>query len=106
MTPEVKRYDFVYYDDAPHDSGMEQKDDGWYVTYSDHSRIVAELEAKNEVMFKRYQELGEDAVKRLNECEAENKRLKELLGYVIGQLDCDKHAYYATIAAIRKEIAP
>lgn len=31
----MKRYNFEYYDEAPHDSGMEESEDGAYVRYDD-----------------------------------------------------------------------
>ena len=44
----AKRYNFEYYDDAPHDSGMEVEDDGWYVEYSEYDKLLDLLaRAKN-----------------------------------------------------------
>ncbi len=41
---ELKRWNFEYYDDAPHDSGMEEDPKGEYVLFSDVEKLIEDAE--------------------------------------------------------------
>lgn len=45
---EIQRWKFEYYDDAPHDSGMERDDEGDYVEYDNHLKLLADERRKGE----------------------------------------------------------
>jgi hypothetical protein len=90
VTPEVKRYEFHLHRNAKCSD---------FVLYSDHSRIVAELEAGRIAWERLAEKYGSETIeqhKLLGELgnknfhlEADNKRLRELLERAMGAIDVD-----------------